>query len=214
MSAKSIYSLLRAAGMTREGACAMMGNMMAESALRSNNAEDCRQVDDESYTAAADNGLNDFVGDGVGYGLCQWTKASRKRKLLAYAKSLGVSVADEDMQARFCVRELRADFPAVWELLAASHDLTACTREILNVYENPAVKNLGTRLEYARQAAAYFDLYGEEPPERSGDGEMDPSVAVMQLVMRYNGCWDTPDGRRSPEFFASLRRFVDELEAG
>ena len=214
MSVRSIYGLLRAAGMTREGACALMGNMMAESALRSDNAQDSRGVDDGAYTAAVDNGLLDFVGDGIGYGLCQWTLSSRKQKLLAFARARGASIGDEEMQARFCIRELREDFPGLWTLLTGSHDLSACTREVMTDYENPAVKNLSVRLEYARQAMAFFLDGAAEPPERDGDAP-DAAVAVMQMVMRCGGFWEEkPTGRKSPAFFQSLRAFIDELEGG
>ena len=163
MSNTTIYNMLRTAGMTKEGACAMLGNMAAESAMRSNNAQDVYGVVDEDYTAATDMGANNFVGDSIGYGLCQWTLASRKQKLLNYARQQGVSIGDETMQVNFCIKELRDDFPDIWKTLTTSHDLMHCTQLVLNVYENPAIKNLGTRLDYARQAQAYFD--SGKPPD-------------------------------------------------
>ena len=39
MSAQTIYDDLRKAGMTHEGACAMLGNMQCESSLRPNIAQ-------------------------------------------------------------------------------------------------------------------------------------------------------------------------------
>ena len=213
MSIKTIYAQLRAAGMTREGACGLMGNMMAESAMIAGNAQDSCHVDDEAYTSETDSGLNDFAGDGIGYGLCQWTEASRKRKLLDYAKAQGCSVADEDMQVRFCIRELRENYRGIWDLLRGSGDLLACTREVLNVYENPAVKNLATRLEYARQAMAYFDYIGEEAAPREEERGPDPVVMAMQLILSVRGLWDEPDGFPSPAFAAALRAYIGELEA-
>lgn len=162
MSNQSIYNMLRTAGMTKEGACAMLGNMAAESGMRSGNAQDIRGIVDDDYTAATDMGANNFVGDSIGYGLCQWTLASRKQKLLNYARMQGVSIADESMQVNFCIKELRDDFPDIWQTLTTSHDLLQCTQLVLNVYENPAIKNLGTRMDYAKQAQAYFD--GDVPP--------------------------------------------------
>ena len=156
MSNQSIYNMLRTAGMTKEGACAMLGNMAAESGMRAGNAQDVYGVVDEDYTAATDMGANNFVSDAIGYGLCQWTEASRKQKLLNYARMQGVSIADESMQVNFCIKELRDDFPDIWQTLTTSHDLLQCTQIVLNVYENPQIKNLGTRLDYAKQAEAYF----------------------------------------------------------
>ena len=42
----------------------------------------------------------------------------------------------------------------------------------------------------------------------------DPSVATIQMVMKYNGYWDEPiTGYKSPDFFAKLREFTDDMEA-
>lgn len=72
MSNRTIYDTLRAAGLTAEGACALMGNMAAESTMKANIAQrGMTHMSDADYTAAADNGMIDFANDSVGYGLCQ-----------------------------------------------------------------------------------------------------------------------------------------------
>lgn len=187
MSNTTIHNMLRTAGMTKEGACAMLGNMAAESAMRSNNAQDVYGVVDEDYTAATDMGANNFVGDSIGYGLCQWTLASRKQKLLNYARQQGVSVGDEMMQVNFCIKELRDDFPDIWKTLTTSHDLVQCTQLVLNVYENPAIKNLGTRLDYARQAQAYFDS-GKLPDACPTDKPCDSPLDLVTEFLRTDAC--------------------------
>lgn len=54
MSAKTIYNQLRKNGMTAAGACAMLGNMNAESGLKSNIAQrGMTQLTDEEYTRQA-----------------------------------------------------------------------------------------------------------------------------------------------------------------
>ena len=167
MTNSEIFAALVSAGMTKEGACGVMGNMAAESAMRPNNAQDSYGRDDDTYTAQTDNGQNDFVNDSIGYGLCQWTERSRKQKLLAFAKNMGVSIGDAQMQVTFCAAEMQADFPGVWKTVTTSHDLLECTQIVLNVYENPAVKNLGTRMEYAQQAYDFFTT--GYPPAHFGE---------------------------------------------
>ena len=162
MTNKQIYDRLRAAGMTAEGACGMLGNMAAESAMRPDNAQDSYAIPDSVYVEQVDAGARDFL-DGVGFGLCQWTISSRKAKLLAFARARGVSIADAEMQVDFVIKELTEvpEFADVRNTLFTSHDLMACTQIVLNVYENPAVKNLGTRLDYAQMA---FDDFGKSRP--------------------------------------------------
>ena len=41
---------------------------------------------------------------------------------------------------------------------------------------------------------------------------VNPSVMVLQLLMNYNGCWDSVDGIPSAAFFTALRAFTDRLE--
>ena len=209
MSATSIYDQLRAAGMTKEGACALFGNMVAESALRSDNAQNGYGIDDKIYTMQADTGDQDFASDGIGYGLCQWTKESRKTKLLYSAKAQGVSVGDETMQVQFCIRELQDDFPGVWDELTSSYDLDECTKIVMDIYENPKIKNFTERLHCAQLAMEFF-------PDDASDAcpifPPDPSVMVIQMVMGYNGYWGKPDGQKSQEFFDNLRTFVNDME--
>lgn len=159
MTNKQIYDRLRAAGMTAEGACGMLGNMAAESGMRPDNAQDSYSIPDEVYVAQVDAGTRDFI-DGVGFGLCQWTLDSRKAKLLAFARFLETSIADPEMQVMFVVRELRdePEYAEVRKTIYTSHDLRACTKIVMDIYENPAVKNLGPRLDYAQMA---FDDFGK-----------------------------------------------------
>lgn len=217
MSKKTIYDALIAAGLTKEGACGLMGNMRAESAMRSTNAQDSYGKDDATYTAQTDNGMTNFAGDGIGYGLCQWTAASRKAKLLAYAKQQGVSVGDEDMQVRFCLLEMMHDFPDVWAFLTVSHDLLQCAQLVCTDYERPAHNNVGTRYEYAQEFFAEL-AEGKTPAEEPAADACpifppDPSVLVIEMVMTYNGYWGKPEGYKTPEFFKALRQFTDDMEA-
>lgn len=222
MTNRGIYNALRSAGMTAEGACGMLGNMAAESGMRPNIAQrGMTKLSDEQYTAAADNGLIDFTRDAVGYGLCQWTHPARKAKLLAYAKNQGRSVGDAAMQTAFCLRELQEDFPAVWQLLTSSHDLLRCTQAVLADYENPAVKNLGTRMEFAQKAWDSFAEGGPEDAEGTAFEEGAVSAApiweeaatVLRLLLSYYGYW-TGTQQEGPAFFAAARQFVTDLERG
>lgn len=206
MSERTIYEALRAAGLTKEGACGLMGNMMAESGMRANIAQrGCTALSDEKYTEAADRGTIPFARDGVGYGLCQWTYSARKAALLAFARERGVSVGDEATQVQFCIRELREDFPGVWRVLTASRELCECARIVCVQYERPAVNNVDARCAYAQ---GYLQSFNESAPPRP-----DLSVLMLQAVLRGNGYEIEPDGYKSAAFFAKLREFTADMEA-
>ena len=155
MSAQTIYNTLCLAGMSPIGACAMLGNMMAESSLQSNIAQRGQtSLSDEAYTLAADNGTISFATDGVGYGLCQWTHWERKPRLLAFAKQRGKSVGDEQTQVYFCIRELQDYYNSLWQYLRTTDDIDEATDRICAEFERPAVKNFMTRRDHAKRFAA------------------------------------------------------------
>ena len=201
MSAETIYRQLIQASMTPAGACGLMGNMQAESGMKSNIAQRGMTVlSDEEYTAASAEWPVKFIHDGVGYGLCQWTYWSRKQALLSFARARGVSVGDEGMQVEFCVDELRDEYPALWCFLCETQDVRAAAERVCREYERPAVNNVDVRTEYANQF--YSRLGGLDVTEPTGETEAKETcwpprvicegmngsdVAVAQALLRARG---------------------------
>ena len=223
MSIKTIYDQLRAVGMTAEGACGLMGNMQAESAMRSNNVEDRSGMDDSHYVALVDGGSYDFAtdyGHHYGFGLCQWTLASRKENLLNMAKKRGVSVSDETMQVDFAIWELSNQFPGVWTVLTTSHDLYECTRIVCLQYERPAVNNVDARYRFAQD---FFERLagGSDPDPAPPAPQPSPSpqpaavpasVILLQLAMERDGYWNAPvDGIKTPEFRRAIVDYAADV---
>ena len=163
MSAQTIYTRFVHSGMSPVGACAMLGNMWAESGGKSNNVQDGYGYTDEGYTAKVDAGQLNFI-DSIGYGLCQWTYGPRKLKLLQFARSRGVSVGNEDMQVDFCVQELRSEYPKLWLYLCDATGVYEATERICREYERPAVNNVEERARYANEF--YMTLGGMAVPEQ------------------------------------------------
>ena len=158
MSEQSIYTALRAGGLSPAGACAMMGNMNAESALISTNVEDRCTMGDFDYTYAVDNGTyseQNFIHDAYGYGLCQWTSFDRKEGLIRLAKSRGVSIGDEQMQCEFCLKELSSQWGQLYKYLCTTDDLPEAAKRICSEFERPAVNNFAVRINAAQK---YFNL--------------------------------------------------------
>lgn len=75
------------------GVAGLMGNLYAESSLKSNNLQNTGNktlgLTDAEYTDKVDKKLisrSKFVRDGYGYGLAQWTSRSRKENLYDYVR--------------------------------------------------------------------------------------------------------------------------------
>lgn len=204
MSARDIYAKLIAAGLTPAGACGLMGNMQAESGMKSSIAQrGMTSKSDEEYTYGVDSGAYDgFVRDAVGYGLCQWTYHTRKAALLACARNAGTSIGDETMQVSFCIRELRQDYPGLWALLCSTTDVYTAASEVCTVYERPAVNNISVRAGFAKQFYSRFsglnvsDSNAEPtkpetekywPPRVICKGMTGDDVAVAQAILKARG---------------------------
>ena len=66
-----MYRAFRKAGMTIEGACAVLAQIQHEGAFKPTNAEDSKGVADDAYTREVDSGVRtkfSFMYDGIGYG--------------------------------------------------------------------------------------------------------------------------------------------------
>lgn len=217
MSAKTIYDRLRSHGMTVAGACAMLGNMQAESGNRSNNVEDRSGMSDAQYTAMVDAGGYDFATDNgkhYGYGLCQWTLKSRKVELLQYAKNRGVSIADEDMQVDFAVYELKRDFGGLYKFLCSTDDMYTATDRICREFENPAVKNTAKRYEFAQE---WDKEFGNEEnstvsqPTQNSSRKPSESILILEAVLNANGYAIPTSGFATKEFCDMLEQFAKDV---
>ena len=216
MKPQEIYSILREGGLSRAGALGMLGNMQAESTLKPDIAQrGMTKLTDAQYTAAADNGLIDFVHDSVGYGLCQWTYHTRKKDLLEFARGSKSSVGDGVMQCHFCIYELKADYPELYQMLCESDDIDACSDKICNTYERPAVNNYLVRRNFAHmfesQTSDTAKPYTPQDPV-SATFPPDATVLAFQLWMNYNGYSCEVNGYKSKEFFDTLDEFVADMK--
>lgn len=168
-----IYSEGRKLGCTKEALCALLGNLQAESAFKSNNVEDSFGVSDDYYTRSVDNGTITayaFAHDGKGYGLGQWTWPSRKEMLLNYAKARGKSIGDMRMQVDFLFYEMKAVFGKIWKKMLSCTDLFEITKLILYEWENPKYKDMDNRYKMAKNWYAKADSMENGGNAQSGGG--------------------------------------------
>lgn len=215
-----LYKMFVTSGMTTVGACAMLGNAEAESAMRCNNVEDHCPMSDSAYTEGVDSGTyRNFATDAYGYGVFQWTHKSRKLGLLEMARSWGTSISDPYLQGAYAVAELEEKFPSVFAYLKTTTDLYAATKMVCEKYEAPAVNNVSARYEYALQYYNGFTHADEIPelPEQNPEPDApyirpDISIMMLQAVMSCNGYWPgAVDGIRSDDFRIRLIEFAQDV---
>lgn len=154
---KIIWDFLKKQGYTDAGASGIMGNLYAESAFNPTNLQNTFEkklgLNDIEYTTKVDNGIyTNFIHDGAGYGLAQWTYWSRKQGLLNYAKSKKVSIGNLTMQLEYLIKEF-SGYKGLVDLMKTTSSVKEASDFILLNFERPkdqseAVKN--KRFEYSQ----------------------------------------------------------------
>lgn len=139
---KVIWDFLIGKGLNEYAVAGLMGNLKAESNLRSTNLQNSFErklgYSDESYTKAVDSGkYKNFVHDSAGYGLAQWTYYTRKQKLIDYAKSCNKSIGDLLMQLEFLWKEIQG-YTSVMSTLKNAKSIYEASTAVLTGYEKPA----------------------------------------------------------------------------
>ena len=189
------------------GVAGLMGNILAESAMRSDNMQDTYQsklgYTDKTYTAAVDNGTyNNFAKDSVGYGLVQWTYHTRKQALLDYAKSKNKSIGDMTMQLEFLFKELNGDFKNVMSDLKSAKSVFEASNSVLLKFERPADQSEAVQKKRAGYGQTYYDKYATKTPVAKF--KLGDEVKLTSDAKYY-------DGKSIPTWLFNSKLYVREI---
>ena len=163
---KIIWNFLDSRGFNDYAKAGIMGNMKAESGLRSNNLqgsyEKAFNLTDEEYTDKVDKNIyTNFVHDGAGYGLCQWTYWSRKASLYNWCKTNKCSIGDVYMQLSFFFIELVCSYTSVYKKLQTVTSVREASDLILLKFEKPKDQSEKVQIKRAEYAQKYFDKFSK-----------------------------------------------------
>ena len=150
------------------GTAGLMGNLFAESSLNpilANNVKKKTGLTNEQYTAAADAGVNNnFVSDGIAYGLVQWCYHTRKKALLDKARAADKSVGDINVQLEYMWDELQG-YKTVMKTLCAAKNVREASDIVMLKYEKPATQTEAVKQLRAKYGQKYFDKYYQPPTD-------------------------------------------------
>ena len=163
---KQIWDFLKAAGFNDYATAGIMGNINAESGMRSNNLQDtyAREfgMSDAQYTAAVDSGeYTNFINDSAGYGLCQWTYHTRKKKLYDLAKAKNKSISDIDIQLELLLKELKG-MTGLYNTLKNATSVRQASDAFMIQFENPYDKSEKRKEERANFGMVYYNKYSKQ----------------------------------------------------
>lgn len=183
-----IWDYFKGKGLNDFATAGIMGNLYAESGLKSNNLENYYEqklaMTDEGYTNAVDQGTyGNFVYDKAGYGLAQWTYYTRKQNLLNFARSEGKSIGDLSMQLDFLWSELQG-YPKLMDTLRNAESVLEASNAMLLDFERPADQSVTTQNKRAAIGQSFYDDYaGTVPANKESEA----------IEMRYNRLVDMPE---------------------
>ena len=162
---EKLWSMMKADGLTDEGAAAVLGNFLQE--------------DSTLDPSVAEDGSRTFKIDGkTGFGIAQWTEISRQRKLQEMAEKHGMSVHDLTLQYMNFRRE--AQERGLWEYLKTTHDLREATKRFHDEFEGSddynTFGNIEHRQDYARQVLGRNQ--GKTYFQEEDESEVSPSTGI------------------------------------
>ena len=170
---EKIWNYFKDKGLNDFGIAGLMGNLYAESALNPKNLQNTFEkklgYTDETYTQVVDNGnYKNFVNDGAGYGLAQWTYWSRKQSLQAFAKSRSSSIGDLETQLNYLDFELGTGY-----------------KTVLNTLKNAKSIKVDTKIENIRMISLlqYFNFKIVGKINLLRDGVLDKVRIALELVL-------------------------------
>lgn len=186
---KHIWDFFKVNGLSDAGVAGLLGNLWAESGLNPKNLQNTFNkalgMTDEEYTCAVDNGAyQNFVHDGAGFGICQWTYRSRKQNLLNFAQAVGKSIGDLDMQLDFLWKELNDGYNGVLEVLRNATSVLEASNEVLFQFERPANQGASVQAKRANYGRVYYDKYANT--EKGEDVAMSNSPLVDYTLISPN----------------------------
>ncbi len=191
---EKIWTNLKSRGLTDYAVAGIMGNLQAESCLRSNNLEDTRNktfgMSDELYTSSVDNGTytsTRFINDGAGYGIAQWTIADRKRKLYNICKGAGKSISDLNCQLNLLFQEV-IDMNLFNEL-NNSQSIKEASNIFLKKFERPNNQDLSVQNYRASLSEQFYNKLKNIKIGGSNIMKYTSSNPPLKCMMKNSTCF-------------------------
>lgn len=150
-------------------AAGIMGNLYYESNLNPQALQNPESlaICQEDYTELSQEGsYKDFVTDGHGYGLAQWTYPDRKLRLMELADAQGRSIGDVEVQLQLLGEELEK-FNMLYRISHAD-SIRFASDYFLEHYENPGLQSEEIQALRAKKGQYYYDKYIKPVPVDDG----------------------------------------------
>ena len=163
---KLMWDYLKYKGYSDYAVSGILANIFAESKCNANNLQSngnrVLNISDEEFTEKLNNGeYKEFVNDGYGYGLCQWTWYSRKYSLQKYINHCNVSIDNVFAQLDFMIAEING-YPTVKKVLENSNNVQEISDTFMCQFERPLDQSVSAKSKRADYALKFFSAYSKQ----------------------------------------------------
>lgn len=191
------------------GVAGLMGNLYAESGLKTNNLQNSYNkklnLTDEEYTAKVNSGeYKDFVQDKAGYGLAQWTYWSRKQNLKEFLDKKNKPIDDLEGQLDFLATEIKANGLVYVGLINAKSVLEA-SNLVLMKFEKPADQGENVQKTRANYGNIFYQRFV------CGEQNQQPAEAKQDKVIKFTNSPLVSYTRISPNRTSPRRHTIDTI---
>ena len=188
---QQIWDYFKEKGFTDYGIAGIMGNIYAESRCLPNNLQDngnkALGLSDAQYTQKVDSKeYTNFVNDGYGYGLVQWTYSTLKADLYNLCKVRKKSIADIDCQLEIIYYHLQTH--KILDGVKNAKSIKEASNLFLLKFERPKDQSGSVQATRASYGQKYYNQFVKK--EVSGKmkySNQKPLVCMMTNSTCYKG---------------------------
>ena len=162
-----------------------MGNLYAESGLKSNNLQDAYnkilKMTDEQYTEAVDkNTYKKFTSDGAGYGIAQWTYSSLKKELYDLCKSKSTSISDIDSQLECLYNQLNRK--GLLDKIKNATSIEEASDIFLTQFEKPQDQSNSVKQKRIEYSQNYYNQFVGKVGKKMKYSKSNPPLVCMATL--------------------------------
>ncbi len=159
-----IWDFFKEKGLSEQGIAGMMGNIEAESGFQPEilqyKGQSALGMTGAQYTKAVDDGTyKNYVNDGYGHGICQWTSANRKENLKSLAKARGTSVGDLFTQMEQLWDELNGNYSKTLSVLKTATTVAEASNMFMLDFERPGDQSTEAQAIRSAMGEKWFALF-------------------------------------------------------
>ena len=179
---QKIWNYFKSKGFNDYGCAGLLANLRCESNFQPNNLQNNGNkklgITDDKFVVALDSGAytkNQFVYDGYGFGIAQWTYHSRKKSFYEYVKSCGKSFGDLETQLDYIYKDISENYKSVFNTLKTATSVRQASDAVMLKYEKPANQSESNQENRAKYGLTYYNRYS-----KSGQAGGEDTMATTQ----------------------------------